>query len=50
MLAVSPLTKPLTVLVSVGLAAPYRRLWLSAVTVSGALLMVKVPLASVLKS
>jgi hypothetical protein len=39
----SPLTKPLIVSVSVGLAWPYRRLWLSAVTVRCALLMVSTP-------
>jgi hypothetical protein len=39
----SPLTKPLMVSVNAGLAWPYRRLWLSAVTVRCALLMVKVP-------
>ena len=43
-LRVSPLTKPETVCVKVGLAAPYKRLWLSALTVRGALLMVSVPL------
>ena len=31
--AFSPVMKPLTVVVSAGLVAPYRRLWLSAVTV-----------------
>ena len=40
---VSPLTKPLTVVLSVGLACPYRRDALLAVTVSCALLMVKLP-------
>ena len=35
----SPFTKPLRVSVSVGFAAPYKRLWLSAVTVRCALLI-----------
>ena len=41
---VSLLTKPETVCVKAGLAAPYKRFWLSALTVRGALLMVSVPL------
>ena len=49
-LRVSPLTKPETVCVKVGLTAPYKRFWLSALTVRGALLMVSVPLLRVVKS
>ena len=47
---VSLLTKPETVCVKAGLAAPYKRFWLSALTVRGALLMVSVPLLRVVKS
>ena len=46
----SPLTQPLIVSLNVGLAAPYKRLWLSAVTVRWALPIVKVPFVSVVKS
>ena len=49
-LRVSLLTKPETVCVKVGLAAPNKRLWLSALTVRGALAMVSVPLFRVVKS
>ena len=42
-----PLTKPVMLSVKVGLAEPYRRLWLSAVTVRCALLIVSVPFAEV---
>ena len=44
------LTKPLTVVVSAGFVAPYRRFAGSAVTVRWALPMVRVPSARVLKS
>ena len=47
---VSLLTKPETVCVKAGLAAPYKRFWLSALTVRGALLIVSVPLLRVVKS
>ena len=46
-LNVSLLANPLMVSVKVGLACPYKRAWLSAVTVRCALLMVSVPLAGV---
>ena len=49
-LASWPLTKPVMLSLKVGLAAPYMRLWLSAVTVRCALLTVSVPFTRLVKS
>ena len=48
--SVSQFTNPLTVAVSVGFATPYARVWLSAVTVRCALVIVKLPGVKMVKS
>ena len=47
--SVSLFLKPESVVVKAGFASPYARLWLSAVTVSAALMMVSWPLTKVVK-